>query len=149
MTLRGVQSILRWRYITLTSRRCQYFAKMTHSLTINERKTGRDNEEIKLFWNRHRVVIFHLKFNKIWGQGQFWCLPYPFLSYYKNKYQKVSWYFTTVWWFYVKFTLLLKFPISLFFFILNSIYFLFFRRSIWKFRPISWHSGKLPGVGTW
>ena len=33
--------------ITLTSRRCQYFAKMTHSLTINERKTGRDNEENK------------------------------------------------------------------------------------------------------
>ena len=57
--------------IPVTSRRCQYFAKMTHSLTINERK---------MFWNRHRVVIFHLKYNKIWGQGQFWCLPYPVLS---------------------------------------------------------------------
>ena len=36
-------------------------------------------KKIKLFWNRHRVVIFHLKYNKILGQGQFWCLPYPVL----------------------------------------------------------------------
>ena len=37
-------------------------------------------KKIKLFWNRHGVVIFHLKYNKIWGQGKFLCLPHPVLS---------------------------------------------------------------------
>ena len=41
------QGITKYFKATLSSRRCQYFAKRTHSLTINERKTGRDNEENK------------------------------------------------------------------------------------------------------
>ena len=34
--------------LTLTSRRCQYFAKKTHILTINKRETGRDIEKNKI-----------------------------------------------------------------------------------------------------
>ena len=45
--------------ITLMSQRCQYFAKQTHILTINETKMGslEISKKIKLFWYRHKVVI--------------------------------------------------------------------------------------------
>ena len=35
-------------------------------------------KKIKLFWNWLKVVIFHLKYNQIWRQGQFWWIPYEF-----------------------------------------------------------------------
>ena len=53
-------------------------------------------KKIKLFWNRHRVVMFHLKYNKIWGQGQFWCLPYPVLSLLSVVFPRTIWQFSTI-----------------------------------------------------
>ena len=48
MILTALLSVLGDVIITLTSRRCQYFAKKTHILTINKRETGRDIEKNKI-----------------------------------------------------------------------------------------------------
>ena len=55
---------------------------MTHSLTINERKTGRDNEENKTFGDRanfdaYRTQFFQLKGYIILQVSFPWKLPDP------------------------------------------------------------------------
>ena len=37
-----------------------------------EEKRVEISKKINMFWNRHKVVIFHLKYNQNWEQGQFY-----------------------------------------------------------------------------